>query len=61
MEDTETKDTKSVSIRFPLDLLYVLREIARKNNRSLNGEVIEALQNHAVQQKKKRKEEFRDL
>jgi len=58
MEDTEHRDTKSVSIRFPIELLNMLREVARKNNRSLNGEVIEVLQNHVIQEKKKGKEEF---
>lgn len=47
------KKEKSVTIRFPPDLLEDLRVIARHHTRSLNGEIITALRAYAIQQKKK--------
>jgi hypothetical protein len=46
MSKQEEMPTKSVSIRFPADLLEGLRKTAKQHNRSLNGEVITAIRDH---------------
>jgi len=51
------KQEKSVSIRFPLDILEELRKVAQQNNRSLNGEVLTAVRIHIKQQKRKREQQ----
>jgi hypothetical protein len=33
-------DTKSVSIRFPLDLLETVKQLAQEDARSINAEVV---------------------
>jgi hypothetical protein len=50
MEDTP-KSERHVSIRFPLDVLDVIRKLAKKHERSLNGEVIWALREYAEKHK----------
>lgn len=45
MADTP-KSERHVSIRFPLDVLEVIRKLAKKHERSLNGEVIWALREY---------------
>ncbi len=40
------KQEKSVSIRFPVDLLEQLKRVAQDNNRSLNGEVLTIVHAH---------------
>ena len=54
------KSEKSVSIRFPVDLLEDMRKIARENNRSLNGEVLTALRAHVERTKKRKKGQSQD-
>lgn len=41
---------KSVSIRFPLNLLEELKNIAQKNERSLNGEVLISVREHITKE-----------
>lgn len=41
--EDEARDTKGVTIRFPTDLLVKLREMARREDRSLNAQVIRLL------------------
>ena len=46
MTDTP-KSERHVSIRFPLDVLEMIRKLAKKHERSLNGEVVWALRVYA--------------
>ena len=46
MENT-SKGERRISIRFPLDVLSVIRTLAKKHERSFNGEVIWALREYA--------------
>jgi hypothetical protein len=39
-----------VSLYPPSDLLEQLKNIAQKNHRSLNGEILEAIENHLKQE-----------
>jgi hypothetical protein len=50
MTDTPKRE-RHVSIRFPLDVLEVIRKLAKKHERSLNGEVIWALREYAERHK----------
>lgn len=42
------KSERRISIRFPLDVLAMIRALARKHERSFNGEVIWALREYAA-------------
>jgi len=42
----EEKPTKALSIRFPVHILEQMKEIAKRNNRSLNGEILTAMEEH---------------
>ncbi|HEU5349926.1 MAG TPA: Arc family DNA-binding protein [Ktedonobacterales bacterium] len=50
MEQTP-KDEQRISIRFPLDVLTMIRKLAKKHERSFNGEVIWALREYAERHK----------
>jgi hypothetical protein len=41
------KDEQRISIRFPLDVLNMIRKLAKQHERSFNGEVIWALREYA--------------
>lgn len=45
MGDTPKRE-QSISIRFPLDVLNTIRALAKKHERSFNGEVIWALREY---------------
>jgi hypothetical protein len=45
-------DIKTLTIRLPEYLLEQIREAARQSNRSINGEVLTALEEHIKKQKK---------
>lgn len=45
-------DMKALTIRLPAHLLEQIREVAKQNNRSLNGEVLTAVEEHIKKQKK---------
>lgn len=47
MENTQ-KGERRISIRFPLDVLNAIRALAKKHERSFNGEVIWALREYAA-------------
>ena len=47
MENTE-KGERRISIRFPWDVLAAIRALAKKHERSFNGEVIWALREYAA-------------
>lgn len=47
-----TRIEKRISIRFPMDVLDTLRQLARIHERSFNGEVIWALRDYAKRQTK---------
>jgi len=49
-----SRQEKSVSIRFPVDLLAQLKQVAQDNNRSLNGEVITLVRAHVEKQGKQK-------
>jgi predicted transcriptional regulator len=51
MRNTE-KPTKSLSIRFPAHILEQMKEIAKRHNRSLSGEVLTALEEHIKRNQK---------
>ena len=42
----QEKPTKSLSIRFPVHILEQMKEIAKRHNRSLSGEVLTAMEEH---------------
>ncbi|QBD79080.1 Arc family DNA-binding protein [Ktedonosporobacter rubrisoli] len=46
------KETKSLSIRFPAQVLEQMKEIAKQRNRSLNGEILTALEEHIKRNQK---------
>ena len=46
MKNTPTGERR-ISIRFPLDVLEVIRRLAKQHERSFNGEVIWALREYA--------------
>jgi hypothetical protein len=50
MENTQ-KGERRISIRFPLDVLNAIRALAKKHERSFNGEVIWALREYAERHK----------
>jgi hypothetical protein len=43
---------KSLSVRFPAHLLEQIKEVAKQNNRSLNGEILTAIEEHIKKQRK---------
>jgi predicted HicB family RNase H-like nuclease len=45
-------EIKTLTIRLPERLLEQMRETAKQNNRSLNGEVLTAMEEHVKKQKK---------
>ena len=57
MDASEKVPTKSVSIRFPVDLLAELHQIAQRHHRSVNGEVLTAVGEHI--RKSQQKEQAR--
>ncbi len=49
--DTPQKGERRISIRFPLDVLAAIRALAKKHERSFNGEVVWALREYAERHK----------
>lgn len=45
-------DIKSLTLRFPAHVLDQLKEIARRNNRSLNGEILTAMEEYIKRNQK---------
>ena len=45
-------DQRALTIRLPAHLLEQMRAVAKQNNRSLNGEVLTAMEEHVKKQKK---------
>ncbi len=50
MENTQ-KGERRISIRFPLDVLAAIRALAKKHERSFNGEIIWALREYVATHK----------
>jgi predicted transcriptional regulator len=50
--NVKEKDIKSLSIRFPAHILEQMKEIAKRHNRSLSGEVLTALEEHIKRNQK---------
>jgi predicted transcriptional regulator len=48
-------DMKALTIRLPEHLLQQMREAAKQNNRSLNGEVLTAIEEYLKRQQRKGK------
>ncbi|MGO8950429.1 MAG: Arc family DNA-binding protein [Ktedonobacterales bacterium] len=48
---SEKRLTTSITIRVPLDIAEVLRQLARQHDRSLNGEIVWALREYAEKHK----------
>lgn len=46
---------KRFSIRFPLALLETLKELAKEDNRSINGEIVWILRTYVMQRKGEKK------
>lgn len=51
----DTPKEQRISIRFPLDVLAGIKELARRHERSFNGEVIWALRTYLTQQRNKKR------
>jgi Ni,Fe-hydrogenase III component G len=51
-EKGEEKTTKALSIRFPGHILKQMKEIAKQHNRSLNGEILTAIEEHIKKSQK---------
>jgi hypothetical protein len=45
-------DIKALTLRFPAHVLEQLKEIAKRNNRSLNGEILTAMEEHIKRNQK---------
>jgi hypothetical protein len=45
-------DMKALTIRLPAHLLEQMKEVAKQNHRSLNGEVLTAMEEHVKKQRK---------
>ena len=45
-------NVKALTIRLPAHLLEQMKEAASQNNRSLNGEVLTAMEEHVKKQRK---------
>ncbi|HEX5546467.1 MAG TPA: YlcI/YnfO family protein [Ktedonobacterales bacterium] len=43
--DNQEKETR-ITIRFPADVIAVLRQLAKQHDRSLNGEIVRALREY---------------
>ena len=48
----KNKETKSLSIRFPVHILEQMKELAKRHHRSLSGEVLTALEEHIKRNQK---------
>ena len=46
------EEIKTLTVRFPAPLLEQIREVAKQNNRSLNGEILTAIAEHIKKQRK---------
>jgi hypothetical protein len=44
-------EIKTLTVRFPAPLLEQIREVAKQNNRSLNGEILTAIAEHVKKKK----------
>ncbi|WP_201383953.1 YlcI/YnfO family protein [Ktedonobacter sp. SOSP1-85] len=47
-------ETQSLTVRFPPELLKQMKESAKNNHRSLNGEILKALEDYLKQETKKK-------
>ena len=49
------KEFVSTNVRYPKELAEALKRLAEKHHRSINGEIIQALQEYVQRQKKEEK------
>jgi hypothetical protein len=54
---SEPPKEQQISIRFPLEVLAAVKELAQQHERSFNGEVIWALREYVARQRKSAKTE----
>ena len=52
MDEQKQQETKRFSLYTPPDLLERLRSAAQKNHRSVNGEMLHAIEQYLTQQEK---------
>jgi len=45
-------NVKALTMRLPVHLLQQMKEAAQQNNRSLNGEILTAMEEHLKKQRK---------
>jgi hypothetical protein len=50
--ETNKSETKSLSIRIPLQMLEEIKQVAQQHNRSINGEILTAIAEHLKKSKK---------
>jgi len=48
----QRKEIKSLTLRFPAQVLERMKEIAKQHNRSLTGEILTAMQEHIKRNQK---------
>jgi len=51
----DKKQEKRFSVRFPLYVLEAIRQLAQEEDRSLNGEIIQAVREYIAKRRKERK------
>ncbi len=49
------KEIVSTNVRYPKEIAEALKRLAEKHHRSINGEIIQALQEYVQRQKKEEK------
>ena len=54
--DTQRKETR-ITIRFPAEVIVVLRQLAQHHDRSLNGEIVWALREYIATHQEKHQEQ----
>ena len=51
----DKKQEKRFSVRFPPDVLEAIRQLAGQEDRSLNGEIVQAVREYIAKRRKERK------
>lgn len=49
------KQEKRFSVRFPLEVLEEIRQLSKEENRSLNGEIVQAVQDYIAKKRGSKK------
>jgi hypothetical protein len=48
------KQEKRFSVRFPLDVLEAIRKLAQEEDRSLNGEIVQAVREYIAKRRERK-------